>query len=192
MQFLTDTAKASVFGLQHLESDSVVCDPVTGLPDAFEADRYMGLWYEIYHSANQPFQPDAWTCTQAEYSDLDSEGNFKVYNSSKSRFGGPRFGLHGDAKCPADEAAGECFVTFFKQPFVSEPNYSIIDTDYENYSIVYSCDESDMQYLWFLSRESTLSDELYNQMLATVQEKLPNYDLTQFIMDNQSDKKCGN
>ena len=75
-------------------------------------------------------------------------------------------------------APGDCFVTFFSQPFASEPNYSVIDTDYENYSIVYNCDENDMQYLWFLSRESTLTDELYNQMLATVKEKLPNYDLS--------------
>ena len=66
-----------------------------------------------------------------------------------------------------------------------------MDTDYDNYSIVYNCDESDMQYLWFLSRESTLSEDLYTQMIATVKEKLPNYDFSQFMMDDQSDKKCG-
>ena len=184
---------AKTFGISSMvqKSDKVVCDTTEPLPFAFEADRYMGLWYEIYHSSGEPFQPDSWTCTQAEYTDLDSDGNFKVYNSGKSRFGGLRFGLHGHAKCPASDTSGSCYVRFFLQPFEDESNYHIIDTDYDNYSIVYNCDENDMQYLWFLSRESTLSDELYNQMLATVKEKLPNYDLTQFIMDNQSDKKCG-
>ena len=93
-----------------------------------------------------------------------------MYNSSKTRFGGPRFGLHGNAKCPAGLAPGSCFVTFFRQPFPSESNYHIVDTDYDNYSIVYACDEDDMQYLWFLSREPTLSDDLYDQMMQTAQE----------------------
>ena len=42
----------------------VVCDdPATFEP--FDATSYMGLWYEIEHVANQPFQPDSWTCTTA-------------------------------------------------------------------------------------------------------------------------------
>ena len=114
-----------------------------------------------------------------------------MYNSSKSRFGGPRFGLHGNAKCPADSGAGQCFVTFFFQPFEDESNYQVVDTDYENYSIVYNCDEDDMQYLWFLSRTSTLSDDLYNQMMQTVQTRLPNYVMSNLIKDDQSDSKCG-
>ena len=48
-----------------------------------------------------------------------------------------------------------------------------------------------MQYLWFLSREATLSDDLYSQMKATAMEKLPNYDWSQQIMDDQSAKNCG-
>ena len=146
-----------------LKKDKVVCDTVEGLPFAFEADRYMGTWFEMYHSKDEPFQPNSWTCNQATYSDLNAtDGTFKVYNSSESQFGGPRFGVHGDAKCPAGFGDGECFVTFFKQPFQSTPNYQIVDTDYENYSLIYACAEDDMQYLWLMSREATLSDELYD------------------------------
>ena len=76
------------------------------------------------------------------------------------------------------------------QKWDTEPNYRIIDTDYDNYSIIYSCHEDDMQYLWFMSRQPTLSDELYEQMMATAKAALPNYDFNQFIKDTQDASKC--
>ena len=45
-----------------------------------------------------------------------------------------------------------------------------------------------MQYLWFMSRTETLSDELYNQMMATAQAKLPNYDFSQLMQDKHGHK----
>ena len=36
---------------------------------------------------------------------------------------------------------------------MATPNYQIIDTDYEKYTIVYFCDPSaNMTYLWYMSR----------------------------------------
>ena len=119
----------------------------------------MGTWFEIWHAKGQFFQPDIWTCTQAVYSDLTSDGHFKVYNSSENADFGPRFGLHGDAKCTGEP--GQCFVKFFKwQPWGDSPDYRVVATDYQNYSIVYNCLEEDMAYLWVLSRTPTLSMEL--------------------------------
>ena len=176
------------------KADTVVCDQVQGLPFTFEPERYMGNWYEIYHSSGEPFQPDSWTCSQASYTDLNLDDlTFKVYNSGEGRFFGPRFGVHGNAYCPQDTSEfgeGQCFVQFFSQPFYDSPNYQIIDTDYENYSIIYACHEDDMQYLWLMSRTNTLSDELLNQMLATAADALPNYDFTQLIQDVQNGSKC--
>ena len=175
-----------------MEKNDVVCDSVSGLPFPFEADRYMGSWYEIYHSANQPFQPDSWTCSQATYTDLNPEdGSFKVYNSGSSRFYGPRFGVHGNAYCPTDTAEfgeGQCFVQFFTQPFYDSPNYQIIDTDYENYSLIYACHEDDMQYLWFMSRTPTMDDDTYQMLLEKAKVAVPNYDFTQSTFDVQNSK----
>ena len=67
-----------------VDKQKVVCDTVTGLAEGFEADRYMGKWYEIYHSQNQVYQSDSWKCVTADYTDLTDEGTYKVYNSSKA------------------------------------------------------------------------------------------------------------
>ena len=165
-------------------NSSVVCDDVTGLPFKFEAERYMGTWYETYRTAGMPFQPDGNTCTTGTYSNLNADGTFDVYNSGQDANYGPREGLAGNAKCPPGSEFGEgrCYVSFYGAPWEAEPNYNIIDTDYDNYAIIYSCD--DFQYLWFLARDTELSDELYDQLIETVKEKLPNYDLSQLIKDS--------
>ena len=176
------------------KSNDVVCDSVQGLSFTFEPERYMGNWYEIYHSSGEPFQPDSWTCSQASYTDLNLDDlTFKVYNSGSGRFFGPRFGVHGNAYCPQDTSTfgeGECFVQFFSQPFADTPNYQIIDTDYETYSIIYACHEDDMQYLWFMSRTNTLSDEQVAMMMEKSKAAVPNYDFTQLTKDVQNDNKC--
>ena len=174
---------------------SVICDSWAGLPFTFEPERYMGNWYGIMHAKNQPFQSDAWTCSQASYTDLNAEdGTFRVYNSSEDRFYGIRFGVHGDAKYPADTIAefgqGQMFVTFFDAPFFDTPNYQIIDTDYETYSVVYACHEDDMQYLWFLARTPEISDDLLNKMIETATEALPNFDWDNEIADKQNVDRC--
>ena len=189
---LAELSKSGSYFETTTAKDKVVCDTVNGLPFAFEPERYMGTWYEIYHTMNQPFQPDSWTCSQATYSDLNTEDlTFKVYNSGEGRFFGPRFGVHGDAYCPKDTdefGEGQCFVKFFNQDYYDTPNYQIIDTDYENYSLIYACHEDDMQYLWFMSRTDSLDDATYNKMMDKAKATLPNYDFDQLIKDTQVEK----
>ena len=163
----------------------VVCDAINALP-SFDAPSYMGNWYEIMHVKNEFFQPNSWKCNQASYTDLDTEGNFKVYNSSQA-FIGPRFGVHGNAKCPSTTGYGECFVGFFGQGF-DEPNYQIIDTDYKNYSIVYSCQESKKAFLWIMSRTPTMDAELLQQVMVTATLAVPNFPFADLLTDVQGEE----
>ena len=151
----------SILALGSGSSNSVVCDDVAPL-DSFDAARYMGTWYEIQHSHGAIFQPDNFDCTRAEYTDLDAAaGTFKVYNNSQIGFLPPT-GVHGTASC-AGQPNGQCIVSFFGQKF-DEPNYKVVDTDYETYSIVYSCSPNDMQYLWILSRTPTMDQDLLDSL----------------------------
>ena len=60
-----------------------------------------------------------------------------------------------------------------------------MDTDYENYSLVYSCDPNDMAYLWILSRTPTLEQPVLDSLRAKAKELLPSYDWNIAIMDKQ-------
>lgn len=134
------------------------CDVVEPLADGFEAERYMGKWYQVMHTKTSPWQTSA-TCTRAVYSDVDEFGNFSVFNSKRSATGGPAMTAAGYAKCPAENGAGQCFITFNHQPYSECPNYQIVETDYENYSIVHSCGYG-FQHVFILSRMPYLADNL--------------------------------
>ena len=75
--------------------------------------------------------------------------------------------------CPATD--GKCFVTFYP-PQTPEPNYIVIDTDYETYSLVYSCHSGSTADLWVLSRSPVMDDDLYSSLLDRAADLLPQFD----------------
>ena len=60
---------------------------------------------------------------------------------------------------------GQCEVSFYGQE-VDEPNYLIMDTDYDSYSMVYSCFPNDTAYLWIMSRTPTMEKALLDKLNA--------------------------
>ena len=63
-----------------------------------------------------------------------------------------RFGVTGPAYCP-DATLGDCYVSFFGQK-TEYPNYTVLDSDFDNYAVVYTCEADDeFAYLWFLARQ---------------------------------------
>ena len=165
--------------------EPVICDAIPALEN-FDATRYMGSWIEIQHHTGEYFQPDSWRCNQALYTDLDAEGNFKVYNSSQLKWG-PRFGAHGHAKCPADSPLGHCFVKFFFQPWEKNSNYNIIDTDYETYSIIYTCGDGN-EFLWIMSRTPTMDEATLTYVLTKAKTALPHFDFSKMVVDVQGEE----
>lgn len=103
------------------------------LPKAqnFDLNRYLGDWYEAARDASTPFEKGE--CSQAHY-ELNESGTVKVVNS-EYRSDNKWYASGGEAYCTGNE--GQCYVRFSKySPYA---DYEVLDTDYENYSVVYSC-----------------------------------------------------
>ena len=62
--------------LNEISKNTVVCDTVKGLSEPFDAQRYMGIWYQVMHSSNIRFIEDADTCTKVTFTDEDQAGYF--------------------------------------------------------------------------------------------------------------------
>lgn len=128
----------------------------------FDLNRYLGIWYENYRDSSIPFESG--DCVMAQYS-LREDGKVKVVNSGVHD--GERTKREGEAYCTDNE--GQCYVRF--SPKAPYGDYEVIDTDYENYSIVYSCQDYLMfhvKYGWVLSRDTEFDGE---KLLDTLVEK---------------------
>ena len=150
----------------------MICDKPEPVVN-FDGAAYMRTWYTAAHSRGMPFQPDGWTCTTATYSDLEGR-DFKLYNSSENQHHQGPFGVHGTAEVSLD-GTGSIAVSISYPAFA--PNYFVVDTDYENYSIVYNCDEKDgIVFLWYLTRKEVATFEELDKYDAITHAKMPHFD----------------
>ncbi|GFN77473.1 apolipoprotein d [Plakobranchus ocellatus] len=136
------------------------CPNIPTKPD-FDLNKYLGLWFS-YENFDAPFQW-ATTCVSALYS-LKPNGNIRVINSG---FRDIRiFGR--SVHRSSTRAVGEAYIVNSTQPgglnvrFGNQPdldggkaNYLVVDTDYDNYSVVYSCSQQSIlkiELAWILTR----------------------------------------
>lgn len=123
----------------------------------FDANRYMGKWYEIARLPNS-FEKGLSAVT-AEYQLLDN-GRVKVINSGTDS-AGQRKQSTGKARFLEDQETARLKVTFF-WPFGGE--YKVIHLD-EDYQHVVVC-SSGYKYLWILSRTETLDNNTLNNLIS--------------------------
>ena len=128
--------------------------PVTG----FEADRYLGTWYEIArfdHSFEQGLSR-----VSATYSKRD-DGGIKVLNKGYDAVSGEWDEAEGKAYFVGEETTGHLKVSFFG-PFYASYVIAELDKDNYQYSLVTGPDRS---YLWILARQPELSDEVRTHLI---------------------------
>lgn len=137
--------------------------PKPALQSNFDVTRYMGTWYEAARVKNIRFESG--DCVSAQYS-LNANNTVKVVNTQYVNSGySSREGL---AYCEASKS-GQCYVRFSNnQPW---GDYEVVATDYENYSIVYSCFNlyvAHYSIAWVLARDPAFDPTVAVKSLAAL------------------------
>jgi len=138
-------------------------------------ERYLGTWYEI---ARLPHTFEKGLNNVTATYNLKTDGNIEVINSGIKN--GEKSVAKATAWIPDKNCTGKLLVSFFR-PFKSE--YNIIKLDEENYSFSVVTSSS-KNYLWILSREPKISEELYNDLISFVSSN--GFDTSKIIKVNQN------
>ncbi|XP_053680165.1 apolipoprotein D-like [Anopheles nili] len=141
----------------------------------FQVEKYLGLWYDLEHY-EASFEQNT-DCVTAEYSRY-TDGSIRVFNSAVRLTDGLLYAVDGLALLSYPEAnplEAKLNVSFYGAPN-DESNYWVLDTDYESYSIVWSCEpigqDRSLEYYWLLSRTPALpDDEQLRDKIAMVKQQ---------------------
>ena len=128
--------------------------PNVSYEQQFDLESYFGTWYEAFRHEDVSFENGE--CVVAKYS-LRDDGLINIDNTLVRYNEDTRSGGLGWARQKnKDKNEGTLEVKFSKwNPFWM--NYSILETDYENYSVLYNCVSFfwgfyKTEYAWLLTR----------------------------------------
>lgn len=135
--------------------------PQPSVQQDFSVSKYMGTWYEI---EKLPAMFERGTCNQATYT-LLSDGTVKVRNAELLS-NGKINSIEGVAKVKDPSQPAILDVGFFKG--VADAPYWVLSTDYESYSLVYSCSDYlglfHIDFAWVLARTRELTEDVMSQL----------------------------
>lgn len=127
--------------------------------DGFEADRYLGKWYEIAR-LDHSFERNLSNVT-AEYSWREG-GGINVVNRGFDQRKGKWREAKGVARFIGDKNLGSLKVSFFG-PFWGGYHVIALDKQDYRYSMVAGPNRS---YLWILSRDKTLDETVVSALVS--------------------------
>ncbi|HNX44620.1 MAG TPA: lipocalin family protein [Bacteroidales bacterium] len=137
----------------------------------FDKERYLGKWYEIGRLDHR-FERNLDNVT-AVYS-MNNDGTIKVTNSGYKTTTKEWKQVTGKAKPSGKPGEGKLKVSFFG-PFYGAYNIIALDEQYR-YALVAG---NNLKYLWILSRETSIPEDIKLQFLATA--KSVGYDTSSLI-----------
>lgn len=128
----------------------------------FNKEKYLGKWYEIAR-LDFKFERNL-NNTTAEYS-LRKDGKIKVDNKGYNTKTKQWKQAIGKARFVGDDNVAKLKVSFFG-PFYAGYNVAAIAAEYK-YALVFG---KNTDYMWILSRETTIPEEVKNNYLKIAQE----------------------
>ena len=144
----------------------------------FDVEAYTGIWYEQRRDKDCYYESGI--CDTATYS-IKNETTLRVLNNDyvedtdKWRGGA----VNGVIVDPSKHE-GYLKITFL--PFVPGGDYKILGTDYESYTVLYTCltypIKSNLEFVWILTRDPNPSDDVMNTALDVIRTKIPLYDMS--------------
>lgn len=156
-----------------------------------DAQRYQGVWYEQVRSKHMIFESHC-LCTTAEYKLSDDKSYVSVFNKcNKGSADGTLQSTEGRAVIPYSQYPGYLLVSFDKTLVSVPAPYAVVDTDYDNYSIVIS--RSRFAFIgydkvWILTRQQSVNET----ELAGLLEKAEKYGYTEKELSRTyQGSKCG-
>ncbi|KAK4479482.1 hypothetical protein RD792_018150 [Penstemon davidsonii] len=153
-----------------------------------DIEKYMGRWYELASFPSR-FQPKNGVDTRATYT-LRPDGTVNVLNETWSD--GKRGFIEGTAyKADPKSDEAKLKVKFYVPPFLPiipvTGDYWVlyIDADYQ-YAVV---GQPSRSYLWILSRQSHVDEEIYNELVEKAKEE--GYDVSKLHKTTHSETPPG-
>ena len=140
----------------------------------WDPDAYLGVWYELQRDTTIMFETGE--CVTAEYT-LNDNGSIKVTNTEF-------FGYY-DGSSEYGQVSFPGWINNWYPGLLSIADYSVVDSDYTSYAIVYSCVDvlgiAPFEYAWVLVRDqleegSAAFDSMLDTVSVVFASKLPDYD----------------
>lgn len=126
--------------------------------DYLDVDRYMGRWYLL---ANIPYFAERGNLAPFVVYSRRDDGRIDDKYTARESFEGPPFTKNGMIEITNPITQSEGLITFLP-PLWQDYAVLFVDNQYR-YSII---GHPSRDYIWFFAREPTLSDEMYQAMLA--------------------------
>jgi len=155
------------------------CPDVTVKSD-FDVAKFKGMWYEVEKNP-APFQAGL-KCNTCSYED---KGDYvSILSTGINIYTGKEETIEGKATTPDPAVPAKLEVT--SGPL--EGHYWILETDYENFAVEYSCssyqDMFKMEFIWILSRQPTFDMETRDKALKVLKDnKISTDDLELTVHD---------
>ncbi|OKS88147.1 lipocalin family protein [Mucilaginibacter polytrichastri] len=131
--------------------------PAGAIVDPFDKERYLGKWNEVARLPNL-IEKDLRDLTE-EYS-LNEDGTIKVVTRAFNQMKNKPVEATGTVKFKSAETRGQLEVAYFLPIYL---DYNILDID-DNYQFAL-VSGSGLGYLWLLSRESSMPEEMKQRFL---------------------------